>query len=140
MLLHTPRNHHSRFQEWCASEGHRRRHCHRRPTGIVPLTAMLLPASTELERIDVVENRFVGIESRGCYETPGGTILRAAHLDLEGICMDREVKRITEGLASELAVSATTDSGSHRKWNSSATRWTFSTRCRGYSPTGTLQG
>ncbi len=36
-------------------------------------------------------------------ETPGGTLLRAAHMDLEGICMDREVKRITEGLANEFA-------------------------------------
>ncbi|KAL3817180.1 hypothetical protein ACHAXA_007723 [Cyclostephanos tholiformis] len=54
-------------------------------------------------RIDIVENRFVGIKSRGVYETPGGTLLRAAHMDLEGICMDREVKRITEGLASEFA-------------------------------------
>lgn len=54
-------------------------------------------------RIDIVENRFVGIKSRGVYETPGGTLLRAAHMDLEGICMDREVKRITEDLASEFA-------------------------------------
>ena len=54
-------------------------------------------------RIDIVENRFVGIKSRGVYETPGGTLLLAAHLDLEGICMDREVKRITEGLANEFA-------------------------------------
>lgn len=55
-------------------------------------------------RIDIVENRFVGIKSRGVYETPGGSLLRAAHLDLEGICMDREVKRITEGLAAEFSV------------------------------------
>lgn len=54
-------------------------------------------------RIDIVENRFVGIKSRGIYETPGGTLLRAAHLDLEGICMDREVKRITESLAAEFS-------------------------------------
>jgi len=54
-------------------------------------------------RIDIVENRFVGIKSRGVYETPGGTLLRAAHLDLEGICMDREVKRITENLSNEFA-------------------------------------
>ena len=54
-------------------------------------------------RIDIVENRFVGIKSRGVYETPGGTILRDAHMDLEGICMDREVKRITEGLSNEFA-------------------------------------
>jgi len=54
-------------------------------------------------RIDIVENRFVGIKSRGVYETPGGTLLRAAHMDLEGICMDREVKRITETLSNEFA-------------------------------------
>lgn len=54
-------------------------------------------------RIDIVENRFVGIKSRGVYETPGGTILLAAHRDIEGICMDREVKRITEGLSNEFA-------------------------------------
>jgi argininosuccinate synthase len=54
-------------------------------------------------RIDIVENRFVGIKSRGCYETPGGTLLRQAHLDIEGLCMDREVKRITEGLGIEFA-------------------------------------
>ena len=45
-------------------------------------------------RIDIVENRFVGIKSRGIYETPGGTLLRVAHLDLEGICLDREVLHI----------------------------------------------
>jgi len=54
-------------------------------------------------RIDIVENRFVGIKSRGVYETPGGTLLRDAHVDLEGICMDREVKRITEGMGIEFA-------------------------------------
>lgn len=54
-------------------------------------------------RIDIVENRFVGIKSRGVYETPGGTLLRDAHLDLEGICMDREVKRIAEGMSNEFA-------------------------------------
>lgn len=42
-------------------------------------------------RIDMVENRFVGMKSRGVYETPGGTIIHAAHRDLEGICLDREV-------------------------------------------------
>ncbi|WP_027187545.1 argininosuccinate synthase [Desulfovibrio cuneatus] len=44
-------------------------------------------------RIDLVENRFVGMKSRGVYETPGGTIIHAAHRDLEGICLDREVMR-----------------------------------------------
>ena len=42
-------------------------------------------------RIDIVENRYVGIKSRGVYETPGGTILRAAHLDIEALTLDREV-------------------------------------------------
>ena len=54
-------------------------------------------------RIDIVENRFVGIKSRGVYETPGGTLLRAAHMDLEGVTMDREVKRITENMSLEFA-------------------------------------
>jgi argininosuccinate synthase len=51
-------------------------------------------------RIDIVENRFVGIKSRGVYETPGGTILREAHLDLEGLCLDREVTLIPVTLVS----------------------------------------
>ena len=47
-------------------------------------------------RIDIVENRFVGIKSRGCYETPGLTCLRSAHLDLEGLTLDREVKALRD--------------------------------------------
>jgi len=54
-------------------------------------------------RIDIVENRFVGIKSRGVYETPGGTLLRIAHLDIESLCMDREVKRISDMLSSEFS-------------------------------------
>jgi len=54
-------------------------------------------------RIDMVENRFVGIKSRGVYETPGGTLLRIAHLDIESMCMDREVKRISDVLSSEFS-------------------------------------
>ena len=54
-------------------------------------------------RIDIVENRFVGIKSRGCYETPAGTVLREAHIDLESITMDREVMRIRDHLAGEFA-------------------------------------
>eukprot|EP01039_Chlorochromonas_danica_P000559 gene559-601_t len=54
-------------------------------------------------RIDIVENRFVGIKSRGVYETPAGTVLRAAHLDLEGVTMDREVMRIRDTLAAEFS-------------------------------------
>ncbi|GBB91290.1 hypothetical protein RclHR1_18490003 [Rhizophagus clarus] len=47
-------------------------------------------------RIDIVENRFIGIKSRGCYETPGGTILRAAHIDLEGLTLDRQVRALRD--------------------------------------------
>ncbi len=50
-------------------------------------------------RVDMVENRFVGIKSRGVYETPGGTILRVAHMDIEGIAMDKEVMRLRDMLS-----------------------------------------
>ncbi len=49
-------------------------------------------------RIDMVENRFVGMKSRGIYEAPGGTIIYTAHRDLEGICLDREVMHIRDSL------------------------------------------
>lgn len=49
-------------------------------------------------RLDIVENRFVGMKSRGVYETPGGTILQRAHRDLEGICMDRELLHLRDSL------------------------------------------
>jgi argininosuccinate synthase len=49
-------------------------------------------------RIDMVENRFVGMKSRGVYETPGGTILHVAKRDLEGICLDREVMHLRDSL------------------------------------------
>jgi argininosuccinate synthase len=54
-------------------------------------------------RIDIVENRFVGMKSRGCYETPGGTILFSAHHDLEVLCLDREVMRIRDQLSLKYA-------------------------------------
>lgn len=54
-------------------------------------------------RIDVVENRYVGIKSRGVYETPGGTILWKAHEDLETIALDREVYRIKQMLMPKFA-------------------------------------
>jgi len=54
-------------------------------------------------RVDIVENRFIGIKSRGCYETPGGTILRAAHVDLEGLAMDREARRLRDSLGVRLS-------------------------------------
>ncbi len=49
-------------------------------------------------RVDIVENRFVGMKSRGVYETPGGTLLRAAHMAIESITMDREVMHLRDGL------------------------------------------
>ncbi|MBT4285800.1 MAG: argininosuccinate synthase [Deltaproteobacteria bacterium] len=54
-------------------------------------------------RMDMVENRYVGIKSRGIYETPGGTILNIAHLDIEGIAMDREVMRLRNLLTAEIS-------------------------------------
>lgn len=54
-------------------------------------------------QIDIVENRFIGIKSRGIYETPGATILHAALRDLEGIAMDKEVRRLRDMLAPEFA-------------------------------------
>ncbi|MCL7486942.1 MAG: argininosuccinate synthase [Desulfobulbaceae bacterium] len=57
-----------------------------------------LGGSNGIGRLDMVENRFVGMKSRGVYETPGGTILRAAHRDLETITLDREVLRIRDSL------------------------------------------
>ncbi len=49
-------------------------------------------------RVDLVENRFVGMKSRGIYETPGGTILQVAHRALESITMDREVMHLRDSL------------------------------------------
>lgn len=54
-------------------------------------------------RVDIVENRFVGMKSRGIYETPGGTILLAAHRDIETITIDREVQKVRDSLIPEYA-------------------------------------
>jgi argininosuccinate synthase len=54
-------------------------------------------------RVDLVENRFVGIKSRGVYETPGGTILRGAHMAMESITMDREVMHLRDSLVPKYA-------------------------------------
>ena len=54
-------------------------------------------------RVDLVENRFVGLKSRGVYETPGGTILHAAHQALESITLDREVMHEKQRLALRFA-------------------------------------
>jgi argininosuccinate synthase len=49
-------------------------------------------------RLDLVENRYVGIKSRGCYETPGGTILLKAHRAIESLCLDREQAHLKDEL------------------------------------------
>lgn len=54
-------------------------------------------------RIDIVENRFIGMKSRGIYETPGGTILLAAHMDLEVFTLDKEVRKIKRDLDGRFA-------------------------------------
>jgi argininosuccinate synthase len=51
-------------------------------------------------RVDMVENRFVGMKSRGVYETPGGSILHFAHRQMESLTMDREVMHLRDGLIS----------------------------------------
>jgi len=70
------------------------------PLGPVALMTTLnsLGGANGIGRLDMVENRFVGMKSRGVYETPGGTILRAAHRDLETITLDREVLNIRDSL------------------------------------------
>src|SRR5712672_2701736 len=54
-------------------------------------------------RIDLVENRFVGIKSRGCYETPGGTLLLTAHRELEALCLERELMHYKQLMALKYA-------------------------------------
>ena len=67
-----------------------------------PLDVMLklnkLGGKHGIGRVDIVENRFVGMKSRGVYETPGGTILHFAHRQMESITMDREVMHIRDSL------------------------------------------
>lgn len=54
-------------------------------------------------RLDIVENRFVGMKSRGAYETPGGTIMMRAHRAIESICLDREVAHLKDELMARYA-------------------------------------
>src|SRR5437660_6608355 len=54
-------------------------------------------------RVDLVENRFVGIKSRGCYETPGGTLVLAAHRELEALCLDRDLMHFKQHIALKYA-------------------------------------
>jgi len=62
-----------------------------------------LAAKHGIGRVDLVENRFVGMKSRGVYETPGGTILFHAHRDIEALTMDREVMHLRDGLIPDYA-------------------------------------
>ncbi len=62
-----------------------------------------LAGENGIGRVDIVENRFVGIKSRGVYETPAGTILRIAHMDIEGIAMDREVLKLRDMLSPKIS-------------------------------------
>src|SRR6185437_13273546 len=54
-------------------------------------------------RVDLVENRFVGIKSRGCYETPGGTLLLTAHRELEALCLERDLMHFKQQVALKYA-------------------------------------
>ena len=54
-------------------------------------------------RVDIVENRYVGIKSRGCYETPGGTIYHKAHKAIESITLDREIMHLKEDIMNKYA-------------------------------------
>jgi len=71
----------------------------------VPLFERLneLGSINGIGRVDIVENRLVGMKSRGVYETPGGTILRAAHQALESICLDKQTMHFKDSLALKYA-------------------------------------
>lgn len=71
----------------------------------VPLFTRLneLGSINGIGRVDMVENRLVGMKSRGVYETPGGTILRAAHQALESICLDKQVMNFKDFIAVKYA-------------------------------------
>ncbi|MDQ6707332.1 MAG: argininosuccinate synthase, partial [Acidobacteriota bacterium] len=60
-------------------------------------------AENGIGRIDLVENRFVGMKSRGCYETPGGTLIMAAHRELEALTLDRNTLHYKQKLALDYA-------------------------------------
>src|SRR5256885_8126511 len=67
-----------------------------------PPRSTLFPYTTlfrsGIGRVDLVENRFVGMKSRGIYETPGGTILHVAHRAIESLTLDREAMHLKESL------------------------------------------
>jgi argininosuccinate synthase len=73
--------------------------------GAVSLVELLneIGGRNAIGRIDLVENRFVGIKSRGCYETPGGTLLLTAHRELEALCLDRDLMHFKQHIALKYA-------------------------------------
>src|SRR3990172_39064 len=75
------------------------------PLGPVELLERLnrIGAEHGVGRVDLVENRYVGMKSRGVYETPGGTILHAAHRALESLTLDRELLRLRDSLVPRYA-------------------------------------
>lgn len=72
------------------------------PIGIINLLNEVA-GKNGVGREDLVENRYVGMKSRGVYETPGYTVLRKAHLDLEGLTMDREVAHLRDMLTPKIS-------------------------------------
>jgi argininosuccinate synthase len=60
-------------------------------------------ARNAIGRVDLVENRFVGIKSRGCYETPGGTLLVTAHRELESLCLERDLAHFKQNVGLKYA-------------------------------------
>ena len=90
----TRRHHHRRFRA-------RRPGRHRRRAALPGIAAHELNEFGKLNgigRLDMVENRFVGMKYRGVYETPGGTILHAAHRGIESITLDREAAHLKDSL------------------------------------------
>src|ERR671935_3311905 len=73
----------------------------RMPLDPVSLVELLneIAGRNAVGRVDLVENRFVGIKSRGCYETPGGTLLLNAHRELEALCLDRDLMHFKQQVA-----------------------------------------
>lgn len=66
-------------------------------------TLNTLGGDNGIGRLDIVENRYVGMKSRGCYETPGGTIMMKAHRAIESITLDREVAHLKDSLMPKYA-------------------------------------
>ena len=75
------------------------------PLGPVDLLrkANALAGKHGVGRVDIVENRFVGMKSRGCYETPGGTLLYHAHKAVESLTLDRQVLQLRDELVPKYA-------------------------------------